>query len=311
MALELFYTSKKDKAPHKWHDPNITIRSGYPLPIAFSTIMEQKYLPSLPRPEWDVISKPNHYYSRFLNAPFWDPNSGTEHPMQPVWDLQESPKVTPQERLTMASMMDRAYILVEDLPKLAEAWTKVSEMPEYQAHKDTFKTILDTMNDLVKKNPDIYSIAINWSSVVNFYDSFGETDQNCYNLIADHEERVANMKDDPEQQTEPVKVEIQDVSEIKIGKFAFNHKHRTLTRGNETMKLTAREADLLNMLCENMNDVTERKDILTKLWDSNDYFCARSMDVYITKLRKYLKPDPNVEILNIHGRGFKLIAPTK
>jgi DNA-binding response OmpR family regulator len=77
---------------------------------------------------------------------------------------------------------------------------------------------------------------------------------------------------------------------------------------HEEHKLTAKEADLLKMLCENLNDVLDRSVALKHIWSDDSYFNARSMDVYIAKLRKYLKDDPTVELINVHGIGFKLVA---
>jgi DNA-binding response OmpR family regulator len=73
-------------------------------------------------------------------------------------------------------------------------------------------------------------------------------------------------------------------------------------------KLTSKEAELLKLLCENMNEVLDRTIALNRIWQDDSYFNARSMDVYIVKLRKYLKSDPTVELLNVHGIGFKLMT---
>ena len=97
-------------------------------------------------------------------------------------------------------------------------------------------------------------------------------------------------------------------SEFKIGKFKFNHTGRTLELKGKSESLTTKEADLLKLLCLNSNDVLDRNFALRTVWQNDSYFSARSMDVYIAKLRKLLKEDTKVEILNIHGRGFKLIA---
>lgn len=97
-------------------------------------------------------------------------------------------------------------------------------------------------------------------------------------------------------------------NEFRIGKFRFNHQDRTLELKGKVTDLTTKEADLLKLLCLNSNDVLDRNFALRTVWQNDSYFSARSMDVYIAKLRKYLKDDPKVEILNIHGRGFKLIA---
>jgi DNA-binding response OmpR family regulator len=94
-----------------------------------------------------------------------------------------------------------------------------------------------------------------------------------------------------------------------IGKFVFDTQKQTLTNGPQLVKLTTKESDLLGLLCENVNQVLERNYALKKIWGVVDYFNARSMDVYITKLRKLLKDDTSIEIMNIHGKGYKLIVP--
>jgi DNA-binding response OmpR family regulator len=94
-----------------------------------------------------------------------------------------------------------------------------------------------------------------------------------------------------------------------IGKFVFDTQKQTLSNGDLLVKLTTKESDLLGLLCENVNQVLERNYALKKIWGVVDYFNARSMDVYITKLRKLLKDDPSIEIMNIHGKGYKLIVP--
>jgi DNA-binding response OmpR family regulator len=94
--------------------------------------------------------------------------------------------------------------------------------------------------------------------------------------------------------------------EFDIGSFHFNYKTRMLSRDGEEQKLSPKEADLLRLLSINLNDITYREEALKSIWGRDDYFTARSMDVFITKLRKYLKPDNNIEIVNIHGNGFRL-----
>jgi len=93
----------------------------------------------------------------------------------------------------------------------------------------------------------------------------------------------------------------------KLGKYTFDFQKQTLSSDNVSYKLTTKESELLKMLCDNMNDILERNYALKNIWVDDSYFNARSMDVYITKLRKYLKDEPSVEILNVHGKGFKLI----
>lgn len=99
-----------------------------------------------------------------------------------------------------------------------------------------------------------------------------------------------------------------EVKNFTIGSIAFDYDRRMLIGNDSEQKLTSKEADLLKLLCENSNDVLERSVALNKIWKDDSYFNARSMDVYITKLRKYLKVDPNLEIVNMHGRGFKLLT---
>ncbi len=96
-------------------------------------------------------------------------------------------------------------------------------------------------------------------------------------------------------------------TEFDIGQFHFDANKQLLTLESNSVKLTTKESELLKLLCNNANNVLERNFALRSIWIDDNYFNARSMDVYITKLRKYLKGDPAVEILNIHGKGYKLI----
>lgn len=97
-------------------------------------------------------------------------------------------------------------------------------------------------------------------------------------------------------------------TEFQIGRYSFDANKQILMLGDETHKLTTKESELLKLLCNNANSVLERNFALKTIWVDDNYFNARSMDVYITKLRKYLKEDPSVEIMNIHGKGYKLIT---
>jgi len=104
----------------------------------------------------------------------------------------------------------------------------------------------------------------------------------------------------------------EEIKEFQIGKYEFNYPLRILTFGDgatqQKEKLSPKEAHLLRLFCIHMNDVLTRNEALTKIWGEDNYFTARSMDVFVTKLRKYLKNDPNIEIVNIHGNGFRLIV---
>jgi len=97
--------------------------------------------------------------------------------------------------------------------------------------------------------------------------------------------------------------------EFDLGKYHFNPKLRQLIVDGKTQTLSPKENELLKMLAEHKNDLLPRERALKKIWGSDTYFNGRSMDVYIAKLRKYLKEDTNIEIVNIHGNGFRLVAP--
>ena len=100
-----------------------------------------------------------------------------------------------------------------------------------------------------------------------------------------------------------------DNIEFDLGKYHFNPKLRELKNGDSTQTLSPKENELLKMLAEHKNDLLPRERALKKIWGSDTYFNGRSMDVYIAKLRKYLKEDAYIEIVNIHGNGFRLVAP--
>jgi DNA-binding response OmpR family regulator len=102
---------------------------------------------------------------------------------------------------------------------------------------------------------------------------------------------------------------ISDNIEFDLGVYHFNPKLRELSHLGKTQTLSPKENELLKMLAEHKNDLLPRERALKKIWGSDTYFNGRSMDVYIAKLRKYLKEDEQIEIVNIHGNGFRLVAP--
>ncbi len=93
-----------------------------------------------------------------------------------------------------------------------------------------------------------------------------------------------------------------------IGRYSFDFARQILKIQDQEQKLTSKEAQLLKMLCDRTNNVLDRSEALKKIWLDDNYFNARSMDVYIAKLRKYLREDSNVELINVHGKGFKLLV---
>lgn len=106
-----------------------------------------------------------------------------------------------------------------------------------------------------------------------------------------------------DQSKTPVQVE----NVYQIGGYIFDYHRQTLIFRKKELKLTSKEAGLLKLLCLHANEVLDRSTALREIWNDDSYFNARSMDVYIVKLRKYLRDDPNVELINVHGVGFKLV----
>ncbi len=94
---------------------------------------------------------------------------------------------------------------------------------------------------------------------------------------------------------------------INIGEYVFNTELRTVTKKDQQIKLTPKEARLLELLYHHRDGLLPRDKALTEIWGTNDYFTARSMDVYVTKLRKYFKEDDKIKIENVHGSGFRLV----
>jgi DNA-binding response OmpR family regulator len=94
---------------------------------------------------------------------------------------------------------------------------------------------------------------------------------------------------------------------FQLGKYKFDTQKQQLIDNEKVVKLTTKESELLKLLCNNANKVLERNFALKTIWVDDNYFNARSMDVYITKLRKHLKDEPAVEIINVHGKGYKLV----
>lgn len=101
---------------------------------------------------------------------------------------------------------------------------------------------------------------------------------------------------------------VEEKNEYQISDFTFNYSTRMLSIGKEESKLTTKESELLKILSKNQGKEVDRNDLLKAVWGDDNYFNGRSMDVYITKLRKYLRPDDKIEIVNIHGKGFKLMV---
>ena len=107
--------------------------------------------------------------------------------------------------------------------------------------------------------------------------------------------------------TKPEKASKELPAELVIGKIRYSYDQYLLHTPEETIKLTTKENELLRLFFEHLNHTVNRSVALKKIWKDDSYFNARSMDVYIAKLRKYLKADPDFKLLTVHGEGFKLI----
>jgi len=100
----------------------------------------------------------------------------------------------------------------------------------------------------------------------------------------------------------------EEVKVFQIGQYTFDYNHQQLTIGENSARLTSKESELLRLFCQNLNQPISRSFALKTIWGDDSYFNARSMDVYITKLRKYLRQDTSIQIMNLHGEGFKLMV---
>lgn len=102
--------------------------------------------------------------------------------------------------------------------------------------------------------------------------------------------------------------EMEDQTNFQVGKYMFDYKLRTISDGDQSSTLSPKEAELLRLLCIHINDLLPRQKALKLIWGDDNYFNGRSMDVFVTRLRKYLKNDPAIEINTLHGKGIRLMV---
>ena len=209
-------------------------------------------------------------------------------------------------KIVSESLESRGYevVLEEDGGKAVQAFEKykpdVCVLDIMLPNKDGF-TIADEIRDRNTEVPIIFlSAKSQTADVVNGF-KLGANDYirkpfSIEELIV----RIENvLKNKP--QHEPLQ------EEINIGAYVFNTKRQTLTHEKEQRKLSYRESELLKVLYENRDQIVERSEILTLLWGSDSFFNSRNLDVYITKLRNYLKLDPTIEIITIKGIGYRFV----
>ena len=109
--------------------------------------------------------------------------------------------------------------------------------------------------------------------------------------------------------SDPNKTEASDQpTKFEVGNYKFDYTAQMILNGENQQKVSTKEAELLRLLCLKKNEVLTREEALISIWHDDNYFNGRSMDVFLSKLRKYLKDDPKVEIINVHGKGYKLLV---
>lgn len=209
-------------------------------------------------------------------------------------------------KIVSETLQGRGYdvILESDGSKAVEQFNK--EKPDVcildimLPNKDGF-TIADEIRDKDTLMPIIFlSAKSQTGDVVNGF-KMGANDyiRKPFSI----EELIVRIENVLKNKTPPVG----EIEEVKIGEYLFNTKRQTLNHPKEQRKLSYRESELLRLLYENRDQIVERSEILTLLWGSDSFFNSRNLDVYITKLRSYLKHDPIIEIITIKGIGYRFI----
>jgi DNA-binding response OmpR family regulator len=209
-------------------------------------------------------------------------------------------------KIVSETLESRGYdvVLEEDggkaLQRFAEAKPDVCVLDIMLPNKDGF-TIADEIREKDTEVPIIFlSAKSQTSDVVNGF-KLGANDyiRKPFSI----EELIVRIENVLRNKTAPV----EEQEEVKIGQYTFNIRRQTLNHPAEQRKLSYRESELLKLLYENRDKIVERSDILTLLWGSDSFFNSRTLDVYITKLRGYLKHDPSIEIITIKGIGYRFV----
>lgn len=209
-------------------------------------------------------------------------------------------------KIVSETLQGRGYdvILENDGGKALDQFTKekpdVCVLDIMLPNKDGF-TIADEIRDRDAQVPIIFlSAKSQTNDVVNGF----KTGANDYiRKPFSIEELIVRIENVLKHKT----VAPEETEEVQIGEYTFNTKRQTLNHSSEQRKLSYRESELLKLLYENRDKIVERSEILTLLWGSDSFFNSRNLDVYITKLRGYLKHDPSIEIITIKGIGYRFV----
>lgn len=185
--------------------------------------------------------------------------------------------------------------------KFQESNADVCVLDVMLPQKDGF-TIADEIREINEEVPIIFLTAK--SDVADVVNGFKIGGNDYIRKPFSMEEliiRIENVLRNKNNETESIPEEIQ------IGKYTFNARRQTLNHPTEERKLSYRESELLKILYQNKDSIVERRDILNLLWGSDSFFNSRNLDVYITKLRNYLKADPSIEIITVKGVGYRFV----
>ena len=206
------------------------------------------------------------------------------------------------------------YLKMKGLDILwAREGTKVLDLMEHR-HFDLI--VLDVMmpqidgftlaNQIKEKYPDIPFIFLTAKSLkIDVLRGFSLGALDYLKKPIDEEELVTRIMAHLSR-LDKTPTEVEEVNEIKIGAYLFDGRNHQLLHHDKVIRLTTRENELLKYLAQNKNQLCVHKDILVRIWGNNDYFNKKSLNVFITHLRKYFSEDPNIKIENIHGQGFVL-----
>jgi DNA-binding response OmpR family regulator len=210
-------------------------------------------------------------------------------------------------RIVSDTLKDRGYevLMVNDGAEAVEVFKKekpdVCLLDVMLPSKDGF-TIADEIRETGSEVPIIFLTAK--SEVRDVVAGFKIGGNDYIRKPFSMEELIVRIENVLKDKTQ---TPVLDVDELQMGKLTFNTRRQVLSDGVEERKLSYRESELLKLLYQNRNNIVERRDILILLWGSDSFFNSRTLDVYITKLRGYLKADPVLEIITIKGIGYRFV----
>jgi DNA-binding response OmpR family regulator len=210
-------------------------------------------------------------------------------------------------RIVMDTLRERGYEVIHEsdggkaLQKFSNEKPDVCVLDIMLPNKDGF-TIADEIREKDTQVPIIFLSAKSQpSDVINGFKMGGN---DYIRKPFSIEELIVRIENVLKTKEEP----IPEQEEVNIGQYTFNIKRQTLNSSYEQRKLSYRESELLRLLYENRDKIVERSEILTLLWGSDSFFNSRNLDVYITKIRNYLKNDPGIEIITIKGIGYRFVT---